>query len=250
MKSTEHKKIFRADTEKGNKRQLDKSEKRKMIAVCAAAAAIAVILSGVGIGYSVRRASEENSLSFSEMENSVKGQMQEEMRNAASYLEKLDESISGNRDRLNEVNERLTQREQAFLESETMREQLEKNTSGMTDRVTQLEKTTHTKVNEIRTDMESVHADIQTTLEQISRVIESLEEQKEQGAKEHGQSVEEINRVNQSVQEIDRSVENIENKLTDSYASLKELIEKLRTEENKNQEAQKADGQEILWRGA
>ena len=246
MKSTEHKKIFRADTEKENKRQSDQSEKRKMIAICAAVAAIAVILSGVGIGYSVRRASEENSLSFSEMENSVKDQMQEEMKNAASYLEKLDESISGNRDRLNEVNERLTKREEAFLESETWREQLEKNTSGMTDRVTQLEKITHTKVNEIETDMESVHADIQATLEQISKVAESLEEQKEQGAKEHGQSVEEINRVNQSVQEIDRSVENIENKLTDSYASLKELIEKLRTEENKNQEAQKADGQEIL----
>lgn len=246
MKSTEHKKIFRADTEKENKRQSDQSEKRKMIAICAAAAAIAVILSGVGIGYSVRRASEENSLSFSEMENSVKDQMQEEMKNAASYLEKLDESISGNRDRLNEVNERLTKREEAFLESETWREQLEKNTSGMTDRVTQLEKITHTKVNEIETDMESVHADIQATLEQISKVAESLEEQKEQGAKEHGQSVEEINRVNQSVQEIDRSVENIENKLTDSYASLKELIEKLRTEENKNQESQKADGQEIL----
>ena len=246
MKSTEHKKIFRADTEKENKRQSDQSEKRKMIAICAAVAAIAVILSGVGIGYSVRRASEENSLSFSEMENSVKDQMQEEMKNAASYLEKLDESISGNRDRLNEVNERLTKREEAFLESETWREQLEKNTSGMTDRVTQLEKITHTKVNEIETDMESVHADIQATLEQISKVAESLEEQKEQGAKEHGQSVEEINRVNQSVQEIDRSVENIENKLTDSYASLKELIEKLRTEENKNQELQKADGQEIL----
>ena len=246
MKSTEHKKIFRADTEKENKRQSDQSEKRKMIAICAAVAAIAVILSGVGIGYSVRRASEENSLSFSEMENSVKDQMQEEMKNAASYLEKLDESISGNRDRLNEVNERLTKREEAFLESETWREQLEKNTSGMTDRVTQLEKITHTKVNEIETDMESVHADIQATLEQISKVAESLEEQKEQGAKEHGQSVEEIKRVNQSVQEIDRSVENIENKLTDSYASLKELIEKLRTEENKNQESQKADGQEIL----
>ena len=246
MKSTEHKKIFRADTEKENIRQSDQSEKRKMIAICAAAAAIAVILSGVGIGYSVRRASEENSLSFSEMENSVKDQMQEEMKNAASYLEKLDESISGNRDRLNEVNERLTKKEEAFLESETWREQLEKNTSGMTDRVTQLEKITHTKVNEIETDMESVHADIQATLEQISKVAESLEEQKEQGAKEHGQSVEEINRVNQSVQEIDRSVENIENKLTDSYASLKELIEKLRTEENKNQESQKADGQEIL----
>ena len=246
MKSTEHKKIFRADTEKENKRQSDQSEKRKMIAICAAVAAIAVILSGVGIGYSVRRASEENSLSFSEMENSVKDQMQEEMKNAASYLEKLDESISGNRDRLNEVNERLTKREEAFLESETWREQLEKNTSGMTDRVTQLEKITHTKVNEIETDMESVHADIQATLEQISKVAESLEEQKEQGAKEHGQSVEEINRVNQSVQEIDRSVENIENKLTDSYAGLKELIEKLRTEENKNQESQKADGQEIL----
>ena len=246
MKSTEHKKIFRADTEKENKRQSDQSEKRKMIAICAAAAAIAVILSGVGIGYSVRRASEENSLSFSEMENSVKDQMQEEMKNAASYLEKLDESISGNRDRLNEVNEWLTKKEEAFLESETWREQLEKNTSGMTDRVTQLEKITHTKVNEIETDMESVHADIQATLEQISKVAESLEEQKEQGAKEHGQSVEEINRVNQSVQEIDRSVENIENKLTDSYAGLKELIEKLRTEENKNQESQKADGQEIL----
>ena len=246
MKSTEHKKIFRADTEKENKRQSDQSEKRKMIAICAAVAAIAVILSGVGIGYSVRRASEENSLSFSEMENSVKDQMQEEMKNAASYLEKLDESISGNRDRLNEVNERLTKKEEAFLESETWREQLEKNTSGMTDRVTQLEKITHTKVNEIETDMESVHADIQATLEQISKVAESLEEQKEQGAKEHGQSVEEIKRVNQSVQEIDRSVENIENKLTDSYAGLKELIEKLRTEENKNQESQKADGQEIL----
>ena len=246
MKSTEHKKIFRADTEKENKRQSDQSEKRKMIAICAAVAAIAVILSGVGIGYSVRRASEENSLSFSEMENSVKDQMQEEMKNAASYLEKLDESISGNRDRLNEVNERLTKKEEAFLESETWREQLEKNTSGMMDRVTQLEKITHTKVNEIETDMESVHADIQATLEQISKVAESLEEQKEQGAKEHGQSVEEINRVNQSVQEIDRSVENIENKLTDSYAGLKELIEKLRTEENKNQESQKADGQEIL----
>lgn len=48
MKSTDHKKIFRADTEQENKKQLNQSEKRKIIAVCAAVAAIAVIFSGVG----------------------------------------------------------------------------------------------------------------------------------------------------------------------------------------------------------
>ena len=68
--------------------------------------------------------------------------------------------------------------------------------------VTQLEKTTHTKVNEIQTDMESVHAEIQASLEHISKVIASLEEQKEQDGKDHDQSITEINRVNQSVQEI------------------------------------------------
>ena len=246
MKSTDHKKIFRADTEQENKKQLNQSEKRKIIAVCAAVAAIAVIFSGVGIGYSVRRASEENSLSFSEMEDSVKGQMQEEMRGAAVYLEKLDESISGNREKLNEVNERLTQREQALLESEKVQKQLEKNSSGMTERVTQLEKTTHTKVNEIQTDMESIHAEIQASLEQISKVIASLEEQKEQDGKDHDQSITEINRVNQSVQEINQSVENIENKLNSSYDGIKGLIEKLQAEETKNQEALKKDHQLLV----
>lgn len=246
MKSTDHKKIFRADTEQENKKQLNQSEKRKIIAVCAAVAAIAVIFSGVGIGYSVRRASEENSLCFSEMEDSVKGQMQEEMRSAAVYLEKLDESISGNREKLNEVNERLTQREQALLESEKVQKQLEKNSSGMTERVTQLEKTTHTKVNEIQTDMESVHAEIQASLEQISKVIASLEEQKEQDGKDHDQSITEINRVNQSVQEINQSVENIENKLNSSYDGIKGLIEKLQAEETKNQEALKKDHQLLV----
>ena len=246
MKSTDHKKIFRADTEQENKKQLNQSEKRKIIAVCAAVAAIAVIFSGVGIGYSVRRASEENSLSFSEMEDSVKGQMQEEMRSAAVYLEKLDESISGNREKLNEVNERLTQREQVLLESEKVQKQLEKNSSGMTERVTQLEKTTHTKVNEIQTDMESVHAEIQASLEQISKVIASLEEQKEQDGKDHDQSITEINRVNQSVQEINQSVENIENKLNSSYDGIKGLIEKLQAEETKNQEALKKDHQLLV----
>lgn len=246
MKSTDHKKIFRADTEQENKKQLNQSEKRKIIAICAAVAAIAVIFSGVGIGYSVRRASEENSLSFSEMEDSVKGQMQEEMRSAAVYLEKLDESISGNREKLNEVNERLTQREQALLESEKVQKQLEKNSSGMTERVTQLEKTTHTKVNEIQTDMESVHAEIQASLEQISKVIASLEEQKEQDGKDHDQSITEINRVNQSVQEINQSVENIENKLNSSYDGIKGLIEKLQAEETKNQEALKKDHQLLV----
>ena len=246
MKSTDHKKIFRADTEQENKKQLNQSEKRKIIAVCAAVAAIAVIFSGVGIGYSVRRASEENSLSFSKMEDSVKGQMQEEMRSAAVYLEKLDESISGNREKLNEVNERLTQREQALLESEKVQKQLEKNSSGMTERVMQLEKTTHTKVNEIQTDMESVHAEIQASLEQISKVIASLEEQKEQDGKDHDQSITEINRVNQSVQEINQSVENIENKLNSSYDGIKGLIEKLQAEETKNQEALKKDHQLLV----
>ena len=246
MKSTDHKKIFRADTEQENKKQLNQSEKRKIIAICAAVAAIAVIFSGVGIGYSVRRASEENSLSFSEMEDSVKGQMQEEMRSAAVYLEKLDESISGNREKLNEVNERLTQREQALLESEKVQKQLEKNSSGMTERVTQLEKTTHTKVNEIQTDMESIHAEIQASLEQISKVIASLEEQKEQDGKDHDQSITEINRVNQSVQEINQSVENIENKLNSSYDGIKGLIEKLQAEETKNQEALKKDHQLLV----
>ncbi|MFR3657182.1 MAG: hypothetical protein ACLTWK_02725 [Eisenbergiella sp.] len=246
MKSTDHKKIFRADTEQENKKQLNQSEKRKIIAVCAAVAAIAVIFSGVGIGYSVRRASEENSLSFSEMEDSVKGQMQEEMRSAAVYLEKLDESISGNREKLNEVNERLTQREQVLLESEKVQKQLEKNSSGMTERVTQLEKTTHTKVNEIQTDMESIHAEIQASLEQISKVIASLEEQKEQDGKDHDQSITEINRVNQSVQEINQSVENIENKLNSSYDGIKGLIEKLQAEETKNQEALKKDHQLLV----
>ena len=69
----------------------------------------------------------------------------------------------------------------------------------MTDRVTQLEKITHTKVNEIETDMESVHADIQATLEQISKVAEKFGSNKSsRGRKNMRQSVEEINRVNQS----------------------------------------------------
>ena len=132
------------------------------------------------------------------------------------------------------------------MESEKVQKQLEKNSSGMTERVTQLEKTTHTKVNEIQTDMESVHAEIQASLEQISKVIASLEEQKEQDGKDHDQSITEINRVNQSVQEINQSVENIENKLNSSYDGIKGLIEKLQAEETKNQEALKKDHQLLV----
>ncbi|MDO4293510.1 MAG: hypothetical protein Q4C65_09835 [Eubacteriales bacterium] len=233
MKSTDRKKLFREDAD--GKKQLNRESRRRLIVICAAAAAIAVILSGVGVGYSVRQASEENSLSFEEMENSVKGQVQEEMRSAAAYLEKLDESIAGNQKKLDEVSSRLSERQKSLLEEETSRKRLEENASGVTGKVTELEKTTQTKVNEIRTDMEAVHTDILTTLNRIDEMIRSMEEQEKKNTSEHTQSITEITRINEQVREVNETVEKLEERLTSSHDSLKTLLEQIKSGGEKNQ---------------
>ena len=69
MQSNNSKKTFRPETEeKGRKRN---SQKKQAAAAGVAMTAIAVILLGAGIGYSVQRAGKTESISLEEMQNSV-----------------------------------------------------------------------------------------------------------------------------------------------------------------------------------
>lgn len=152
MQSNNSKKTFRPETEeKGRKRN---SQKKQAAAAGVAMTAIAVILLGAGIGYSVQRAGKTESISLEEMQNSVSSALKGEMESAATSLEQLNQNIADNQKKLDEVNAQLAQREESLLQVETIQHRLEENASGMTGKVTDLEKTTHTKVNEIRTDME------------------------------------------------------------------------------------------------
>ena len=234
MQSNNSKKTFRPETEeKGRKRN---SQKRQAAAAGVAMTAIAVILLGAGIGYSVQRAGKTESISLEEMQNSVSSALKGEMESAATSLEQLNQNIADNQKKLDEVNAQLAQREESLLQVETIQHRLEENASGMTGKVTDLEKTTHTKVNEIRTDMESIHTDVTKTLEEISRIMQEMDAQKKQDSTDHKESMTEINRINESVQSVNQTVSKLEERLNTSYENLKNLVQEVRTTEEKNRE--------------
>ena len=232
MQSNNSKKTFRPETEeKGRKRN---SQKKQAAAAGVAMTAIAVILLGAGIGYSVQRAGKTESISLEEMQNSVSSALKGEMESAATSLEQLNQNIADNQKKLDEVNAQLAQREESLLQVETIQHRLEENASGMTGKVTDLEKTTHTKVNEIRTDMESIHTDVTKTLEEISRIMQEMDAQKKQDNTDHKESITEINRINESVQSVNQTVSKLEDRLNTSYENLKNLVQEVRTTEEKN----------------
>ena len=234
MQSNNSKKTFRPETEeKGRKRN---SQKKQAAAAGVAMTAIAVILLGAGIGYSVQRAGKTESISLEEMQNSVSSALTGEMESAATSLEQLNQNIADNQKKLDEVNAQLAQREESLLQVETIQHRLEENASGMTGKVTDLEKTTHTKVNEIRTDMESIHTDVTKTLEEISRIMQEMDAQKKQDNTDHKESITEINRINESVQSVNQTVSKLEDRLNTSYENLKNLVQEVRTTEEKNRE--------------
>ena len=234
MQSNNSKKTFRPETEeKGRKRN---SQKKQAAAAGVAMTAIAVILLGAGIGYSVQRAGKTESISLEEMQNSVSSALKGEMESAATSLEQLNQNIPDNQKKLDEVNAQLAQREESLLQVETIQHRLEENASGMTGKVTDLEKTTHTKVNEIRTDMESIHTDVTKTLEEISRIMQEMDAQKKQDNTDHKESITEINRINESVQSVNQTVSRLEDRLNTSYENLKNLVQEVRTTEEKNRE--------------
>ena len=234
MQSNNSKKTFRPETEeKGRKRN---SQKKQAAAAGVAMTAIAVILLGAGIGYSVQRAGKTESISLEEMQNSVSSALKGEMESAATSLEQLNQNIADNQKKLDEVNAQLAQREESLLQVETIQHRLEENASGMTGKVTDLEKTTHTKVNEIRTDMESIHTDVTKTLEEISRIMQEMDAQKKQDNTDHKESITEINRINESVQSVNQTVSKLEDRLNTSYENLKNLVQEVRTTEEKNRE--------------
>ena len=234
MQSNNSKKTFRPETEeKGRKRN---SQKKQAAAAGVAMTAIAVILLGAGIGYSVQRAGKTESISLEEMQNSVSSALKGEMESAATSLEQLNQNIADNQKKLDEVNAQRAQREESLLQVETIQHRLEENASGMTGKVTDLEKTTHTKVNEIRTDMESIHTDVTKTLEEISRIMQEMDAQKKQDNTDHKESITEINRINESVQSVNQTVSKLEDRLNTSYENLKNLVQEVRTTEEKNRE--------------
>ena len=234
MQSNNSKKTFRPETEeKGRKRN---SQKKQAAAAGVAMTAIAVILLGAGIGYSVQRAGKTESISLEEMQNSVSSALKGEMESAATSLEQLNQNIADNQKKLDEVNAQLAQREESLLQVETIQHRLEENASGMTGKVTDLEKTTHTKVNEIRTDMESIHTDVTKTLEEIPRIMQEMDAQKKQDNTDHKESITEINRINESVQSVNQTVSRLEDRLNTSYENLKNLVQEVRTTEEKNRE--------------
>lgn len=234
MQSNNSKKTFRPETEeKGRKRN---SQKKQAAAAGVAMTAIAVILLGAGIGYSVQRAGKTESISLEEMQNSVSSALKGEMESAATSLEQLNQNIADNQKKLDEVNAQLAQREESLLQVETIQHRLEENASGMTGKVTDLEKTTHTKVNEIRTDMESIHTDVTKTLEEISRIMQEMDAQKKQDNTDRKESITEINRINESVQSVNQTVSKLEDRLNTSYENLKNLVQEVRTTEEKNRE--------------
>ena len=234
MQSNNSKKTFRPETEeKGRKRN---SQKKQAAAAGVAMTAIAVSLLGAGIGYSVQRAGKTESISLEEMQNSVSSALKGEMESAATSLEQLNQNIADNQKKLDEVNAQLAQREESLLQVETIQHRLEENASGMTGKVTDLEKTTHTKVNEIRTDMESIHTDVTKTLEEISRIMQEMDAQKKQDNTDHKESITEINRINESVQSVNQTVSRLEDRLNTSYENLKNLVQEVRTTEEKNRE--------------
>ena len=234
MQSNNSKKTFRPETEeKGRKRN---SQKKQAAAAGVAMTAIAVILLGAGIGYSVQRAGKTESISLEEMQNSVSSALKGEMESAATSLEQLNQNIADNQKKLDEVNAQLAQREESLLQVETIQHRLEENASGMTGKVTELEKTTHTKVNEIRTDMESIHTDVTKTLEEISKIMQEMDAQKKQDNTDHKESITEINRINESVQSVNQTVSKLEDRLNTSYENLKNLVQEVRTTEEKNRE--------------
>lgn len=230
MNATNHpKKIFRADTEK--KKGLTKTARRKLAVVSAAAAAIFVILLAAGLSYAVRYTPKEELLSFQKMEDNMKNQMQKEMKTASAYLERLDGSITENKDKLDAVNVRLTERQDSLLEVETTQKKLAQNASDVTVKVKELEKKTETQINTIRQDMETVHSDIRSALDKVSEIISIMEKQDNKTNENHRETLTEFTKVNESVQDVNQSVRNVEEKLNRSYENLKALLEEVNSGE-------------------
>ncbi|MDO4331765.1 MAG: hypothetical protein Q4C58_03665 [Eubacteriales bacterium] len=233
MKSTNQKKIFRSE-EEGTKK-LTKSAQRKLTVTCIGIIAIALILLGAGLTLSQKNHTEESAISFEEMQNSISGQMKNEMAEATAYLEKLDGSIVENQKKLEEVNEQLIERQKSLVEVESTQKKLDENTTDVSLKVQELEKKTETQVHTLQKNMDAVHEDIQTTMEKISAIITSLEENRVQHNADQEQSMSKINEVNASVKEVNQSVRDVETKLSKSYDNLKALIKELQTEKTENQ---------------
>lgn len=229
MNSTNRKKTFRADTE--GVKKLTRSAQRKLTVTCIAVAAIALILLGAGLNYFGHRDAESGSLSMEDIQNSLAGQMKQEMALAAEYLEKLDGDIGENQSRLDEVNRQLAERQASLLEVETTRKLLEENASDISVKVQELEKNTETQVSTLQKSMESIHEEIRSNLEKITAIIEILEGAEQENTGNHEQAMEELTRVNVSVQEVNTSVSQLEDDLNRSYQSLSALMKQLNAEE-------------------
>ena len=97
MKSPNRKKLFRADAE--GKKKLT-PEGGKLLTAGIALAAIAVVVLFAGVGFFGGRMQSDSQLTLREMQESMKDQMQAEMKTASDYLEKLDDSIAENQKKL------------------------------------------------------------------------------------------------------------------------------------------------------
>ena len=234
MQSNNSKKTFRPETEeKGRKRN---SQKKQAAAAGVAMTAIAVILLGAGIGYSVQRAGKTESISLEEMQNSVSSALKGEMESAATSLEQLNQNIADNQKKLDEVNAQLAQREESTAAGRNDSAQAGRKCVWDDRKSDRSGENDPYEVNEIRTDMESIHTDVTKTLEEISRIMQEMDAQKKQDNTDHKESITEINRINESVQSVNQTVSKLEERLNTSYENLKNLVQEVRTTEEKNRE--------------
>ena len=189
MKSPNRKKLFRADAE--GKKKLT-PEGGKLLTAGIALAAIAVVVLFAGVGFFAGRIQSDSQLTLREMQESMKDQMQAEMKTASDYLEKLDDSIAENQKKLETVNQQLAKRQESLAEVETTQKKLSENASDVSGKVTELEKNTSAQISDLQENMTSMHQEIQTILEQITGLIRATEEEKQQNASDQAQSVTEI----------------------------------------------------------
>lgn len=233
LKSANHKKVFREDAE--GMKKLTKSAQRKLTVTAVAVVAIALVLLGAGLGYFHKGSSKDEKASFEKMEDSLKGQMREEMAEASAYLEKLDGNIAENQKKLEEVNSQLEKRQQSLLEAETIQRKLEENASDVSVGMKELDKKTKTQMQALRDNMDSVHTDIQKTLQEISSVITVLEKAEQDREANREASRQELSKVEESILTIHTSIGKVETNLRESYDNLNTLLKELQGREEKNQ---------------
>ena len=145
MKSPNRKKLFRADAE--GKKKLT-PEGGKLLTAGIALAAIAVVVLFAGVGFFGGRMQSDSQLTLREMQESMKDQMQAEMKTASDYLEKLDDSIAENQKKLETVNQQLAKRQESLAEVETTQKKLSENASDVSGKVTELEKSTSAQISD------------------------------------------------------------------------------------------------------